>query len=73
MRVWDGVKESSKKKLVHGLVMWTKQKMTNWQREQVPRKWKENGGDEERNCDGDSLKSDLERVGEEWGKIYTDR
>ena len=24
MRVWDGVKESSKKKCIHGLVMWTK-------------------------------------------------
>ena len=25
--------------------------MTNWQREQVPRKWKGNGGEEKRNCD----------------------
>ena len=30
--------------------------MKNWQRGQVPRKWRENGGDEERNCD--CIKSD---------------
>ena len=27
-----------------------------------------NGGEENRNCDGGCIKSDLERVGEEWRK-----
>ena len=35
----------------------------------MPRKWRGNGGEEEdRNCYGYDIKSDLERVGEEWGK-----
>ena len=37
--------------------------MKNWQREQIPRKWRGNGGEEDRNCDGDCIESDLERVG----------
>ena len=31
----------------------------------MPRKWKGNAGEEDRNCDGDCIKSDPERVGEE--------
>ena len=31
----------------------------------MPRKWRGNGGEEDRNCDGHCIKSDLERVGEE--------
>ena len=41
----------------------------NWQREQMPRKWKGNGDEEDRDC----IKSDLERVGEEWRKRSTNR
>ena len=43
-------------------------KIKNWQREQMPRKWRENGGEEDQNCNGDWIKSDRERVGEERGK-----
>ena len=49
-----------------------KWEMKNWQREQVPRKWRENGGEEDQNRDGNCVKSDLERVEEEWTK-YLDR
>ena len=52
MRVQVGGKESSKTKLVHGLVMWEKWEMKNWQREEMPREWRGNGGEEDRNCDG---------------------
>ena len=54
MRVWDGVKETSKKKLVKSTWVGRRKnrEMTNWQREQVSRKWKGNGGEKERNCDG---------------------
>ena len=45
-----------------------KWEMKNWQREQMPRKWRGNGGDKDQNCDGGCLKRELERVGEEWGK-----
>ena len=45
-----------------------KWEMKNWQREQVPRKWRENGGEEDQNRDGNCVKSDLERVEEEWTK-----
>ena len=43
--------------------------MKNWQRDQIPRKWREKGGEEDRECDGreDCVKRDLERVGREWG------
>ena len=65
-----GVKESSKKKLVRST--WAghveKWHMKNWQREQMPRKWRGNGGEEDRNYDGDCIESDLERVGEECNK-----
>ena len=46
-----------------------KLEIKNWLRKQVPRKWRGNGGEEDRNCDGDCINSDLERVGEEWGKL----
>ena len=38
----------------------------NWQmkNKQMPRKWRGNGGEEDRNCDGDCIESDIERVGE---------
>ena len=32
----------------------------------MPRKWMGNGGEEDRNCDGGCIKSDIKRVGEEW-------
>ena len=50
MRVWDGMKESFKKKLMRSVAghMGMKWEMKNWQREQVPRKWRENGGEEDR-------------------------
>ena len=54
MRVEVGVKESSKKKLVRstwaGHVAKPGYKKTG--REQMPRKWRGNGGEEDRNCDG---------------------
>ena len=40
----------------------------NWQRDQMPRKWRENGSEEDRNCDGVLIKRYLETV-EEWKKI----
>ena len=43
--------------------MWKKWEMKNWQREQMPRMCRGNGGEEEdRNCDGHCIKNDLERV-----------
>ena len=33
----------------------------------MPRKRRGNGGEDDRNCDKYCIKSDLERVGEEWG------
>ena len=42
--------------------------MKNWQRDQMSRKWSGKGAEEERNCDGDSIKGDLDRMGEEWRK-----
>ena len=54
MRVEVGMKESSKKKLLKStwLVMCKKWEMKTWQREQMLRKWRVNGGEEDRNCDG---------------------
>ena len=34
-------------------------------RAQMPRKWRRNGGEDDRNC----IKRDLEIVGEEWKEI----
>ena len=52
-RVEVGVKASSKKKLV--MSTWAgdveKWEMKNWQREQMPRHWRGNGGEDDRNCD----------------------
>ena len=67
MRVWDGVKERSKKKLVHGLVMWKQLGDDKLAESRCP----ESGGKLEAATKteiamGDCLKSDLERVGEEW-------
>ena len=63
------MEESSKKKLVKST--WAahveKLEMKNWQREQIPRKWR--GVMEVRKTEiamGDCIKSDLERGGEEW-------
>ena len=51
MRVEVGVKESSKKKLARST--WVghvkKREMKN---EQMPRKWRGNGGEEDQDCDG---------------------
>ena len=43
MRVEVGMKESSKKKLtrITWAGMWKKWEMKNWQRKQMPRKWRE--------------------------------
>ena len=63
------MKESSKKKLVHGFVMWKKfgdDKLANESR--CP----EMEATKSEIAMGDCVKSDLERVGEEW-KIYIDR
>ena len=69
-----GVKERSKKKLVRrtwaGRVK--KWEMKNWQREQIYRKWRGNGGEEDRNCDGVCIKHDLE-MGDEWKKMIDRR
>ena len=43
--------------------------MKNWQREQLPRRWRRKGGED----DGGGIKRDFERVGEEWRKRSTDR
>ena len=54
-RVEVGVKEHFTKTLVrstwagHVGINWV---MKKWQREQIPRKWRGNGGGEDRHCDG---------------------
>ena len=42
-----------------------KWQMKIWQREQMPRKRRGYGGEEDRNCDGDCIENDLERMGKE--------
>ena len=37
--------------------------MNNWQREQMPRKWREKGGEEDQECDG---RTALREIGKEW-------
>ena len=68
MKVALGVRDSSKKYLMRST--WTghveQWEMKNWQREQMPRKWKGNEGEEDQNGDVDCINSDLERVGDEW-------
>ena len=49
-----------------------KWQMKNWQREQMPRKYRGNAGEEDRNCE-DCIESDLERVGEECKKMIDRR
>ena len=61
------VKESSKKNLVRRT--WAghveKWEMMYWQRKQIPGKWRGNGGEDHRNCEGDCIKTNLERVGKQ--------
>ena len=49
MKVEVGVKESSKNKLVRSTWAGHVEEMANenWQREQMPRKWRVNGGEED--------------------------
>ena len=55
LRVEVGVKESFQKKLVSNMVKSAgyeeRKGGENWQREQMPRKWKEKGGEEDQECD----------------------
>ena len=37
--------------------------MKNWQREQMPRMWRETGGEEDRECDGRTV---LREIWKEW-------
>ena len=41
-----------------------KWQMKIWQREQMPRKWRGYGGEEDRNCDGGCIETLVKRVGE---------
>ena len=45
--------------------MWKEWEMKNWQREQMPRKWRGKGGEEHRNCDGMTA---LRDTWKEWEK-----
>ena len=45
----------------------------NWQRDQMPRKWMGNGGEEDRNCGGGCIKSGIDIMGEDWRKRATDK
>ena len=62
-----GVEKRSKKKLVRSTWTGHVEKMAEKKlaKEQMPRKWRGNGGEEDKNCDGDCIEGDLERVGEE--------
>ena len=42
-----------------------KNEMKNWQREQMPRKWREKGDDEDGECDGRTV---LKEIWKEWGE-----
>ena len=70
-----GMKESSKKKLVRST--WAdhveRWQMKNWQRDQMSRKWMGIGSEEDQNCDGDCIESDIERVGEECKTLPIER
>ena len=39
----------------------------------MSRKWSGKGGEEDRDCYGDSIKVDLDRMGEEWRNRAIDR
>ena len=43
--------------------------MKNWQREQLSRKWRGNGDEEDQNCERNRIRRDLERLGDEWKKL----
>ena len=60
IRVEVGVNESSKKKVTRST---RAGQMKNCQEEQMHRKWRGNGGEEDRNCDEACIES--ETVGEE--------
>ena len=45
--------------------MWKEWEMKKWQSEQMPKQWRGNGGEEDRNSDWVCVKSDLEIMGEE--------
>ena len=66
MRVEVEVMETSKKKLVRNTCTGhvKKWEILNWQREQMAGKWRGNGGEEHRNCDGIALKATYK----EWGR-----
>ena len=77
MRVEVGVKDSFKKKLVSRRLTWAghvermgDEKLTK--RTDV-QKMDGEGGEEDRNCDGDCIKRDVERMGEECRKRAADR
>ena len=72
MRVRDGENESSKNKL-HGLVMWTK--IGRWQtgeESRCPESGKEMMARKSEIAMRDYVKSDLEKIGEEWKRIETE-
>ena len=66
-----GMEESSKKKLVMSTRAGHVEKwdMKIWQREQMPRKWRGNRGEEDPNCVGVCIKRDLKKSGRRMGKI----
>ena len=59
LRVEDGMKKRFKKKPVRNRLISAvhveRMEDGNWKREQTPRKWKGDGGEENRNCDGGLL------------------
>ena len=57
----------------NGPDLWKEREMKNWQREQMPRKWREKGGEEDRKCDGRTALREIGRVGEEWRTTATYR
>ena len=42
---------------------WTEWEMNNWQREQMPRKWRGKGGEEDREC---GRRTALKEIRKEW-------
>ena len=60
-----GVKRADKRRMdkLRVEVGWKEWEMKNWQREQMLRKWRGNGGEEDRNCDG---RTALRRIWKEW-------
>ena len=62
-----GVKKSAMKKVVRIRLTWGVH-MKNWQRDQMSRKWRGKGWRE-----NDSIKGDIDRMGEEWRNRAIDR